>query len=142
MASTTVQTSECGSRVDKPRLEIFFDGACPICSREVAMIRKLDAQGAIECTDIATSEFSAEARGLDPSAIHREIHASEPDGTVITGVEVFRQIYGRLGFHRWVALSRIALVSRLLELGYAVFARYRRKLGGVFRWLSRPRSAA
>lgn len=118
---------------DNQRIEVFFDGECPICSREMAMIRKLDQDRRIDCTDIASSSFDANAQGLDGDAVNRQIHGRLSDGRIVTGVEVFRQIYQLLGFRRCVSWSRRPGVARILDYSYAVFARYRKRLGLLFR---------
>ena len=51
-------------------------------------------------------------------------------GELVSGVEVFRQLYARVGFGRLVACSRAPVVSHLLEGGYSVFARLRLPLTG------------
>ncbi|HEY5957620.1 MAG TPA: DUF393 domain-containing protein, partial [Polyangiaceae bacterium] len=117
----------------------FFDGACPICSREMAMLRTLDRNDEIHCTDIADREFDANTHGLDVDAVSRRIHARLSDGSLVTGVEVFRQIYGILGFRRWVAWSRRPWIAKFLDYSYAVFARYRRFIALPFRWTHRTR---
>lgn len=122
---------------DKQQIEVFFDGACPICSREMAMIRKLDRNHQVNCTDIAARGFDANAQGLDAGAVNREIHGRLNDGRIVTGVEVFRQIYGLLGFRRSVAWSRRPWVGKLLDYSYAAFARHRRYIALPFRWTHR-----
>jgi predicted DCC family thiol-disulfide oxidoreductase YuxK len=114
-------------------MEVFYDGACPICSREMEMVRKLDRSQSIQFTDIASPEFEAAACGLDPTAIDNVIHAKLDDGVVVTGVEVFRQLYSRLGFSRAVAVTRKRWVARLLDVAYAWFARHRRAITRPFR---------
>jgi len=122
---------------NKPRIEVFFDGACPICSREMAMIRALDQNQDLQCTDIADCNFNANAHGLNASAVNQKIHARLGDGQIVTGVEVFRQIYGVLGFRRSVAWSRRPWVAKVLDHGYAIFAKYRRYIALPLRW-ARP----
>lgn len=123
---------------DKQRIEVFFDGACPICSREMAMVRKLDRDHNVSCTDIAACEFDANAQGLDADAVNRHIHARLSDGRIVTGVEVFRQIYGTLGFRRCVSWSRRPWVAKTLDYCYGIFARYRKYVGLPFRRTHRP----
>jgi predicted DCC family thiol-disulfide oxidoreductase YuxK len=106
-------------------VEVFFDGECPLCRREIGLLRRLDLRRRIRFTDFAVPEF-------DPAPLHKshaelmeEIHGQLPDGTVITGVEVFRRLYGAVGL-RWVMpLTRLPGVSHLLDYGYRVFARNR-----------------
>jgi predicted DCC family thiol-disulfide oxidoreductase YuxK len=120
---------------DNQRIEVFFDGDCPICSREIAMIRKLDRNQQIACTNIASRDFQANAHGLNNDSVNREIHGKLADGSVIKGVEVFRQIYERLGFQRCVRWSRLPWIAKVLDYGYRVFAKHRKLLSVPFRWL-------
>jgi predicted DCC family thiol-disulfide oxidoreductase YuxK len=118
------------SSPDARRVQVFFDGACPLCSREMAVLQRRDRRGQIEFIDIAASDFDARAWGREPAELMAAMHARLPDGSWAIGVEAFRQIYGRLGFGWLVALSRLPGVRRLLDAGYRVFARHRTRLPG------------
>ncbi len=59
-----------------------------------------------------------------------KIHGRMPDGSRIEGVEVFRQLYGAVGFNRAVAVSRWPGVAHLLHLGYVLFAKNRLRMTG------------
>jgi len=59
-----------------------------------------------------------------------KIHGRMPDGTRIEGVEVFRQLYGAVGFRRAVAISRWPGIAHALHLGYVVFAKNRLRMTG------------
>lgn len=111
--------------------EVFFDGACPICSREMAHIRQLDRNSTVRFTNIAAPDFDAQVQGLDAESLDQQIHGRLPDGSLVTGVEVFRRLYSSLGYKRLVAWSRRPWVSKLLDGCYSAFARHRR-------WLTRP----
>lgn len=111
-------------------VEVFFDGDCPLCSKEIRMLQRLDKAGRIRFTNIASPDFSAEAVGLSFSELMERIHGRLPDGQLIEGVEVFRRLYAAVGFRRLVAASRWPGVSRLLGLAYRWFAKNRLKLTG------------
>lgn len=113
-----------------PALEAYFDGACPICVREVAFLRRRDRRGQIRFTDIAAAGFDAAAAGLDPGALLDRIHARLADGTVVEGVEVFRRISGAVGLGWLVPATRLPGVAPLLDLAYRVLARNRLRLTG------------
>jgi predicted DCC family thiol-disulfide oxidoreductase YuxK len=111
-------------------LEAFFDGACPLCAREVAFLRRLDRAGRIRFTDIAAPGFDADATGFAMRDLMDRIHARLADGTVVEGVEVFRRIYAALGYGWLVAPTRLPGVRHLLDVAYRVFARNRFRLTG------------
>lgn len=111
-------------------VEVFYDGDCPLCMREIAMLKRMDKRQRIRFTDIAASDFDAEAMGTTYDALMAEIHGRLPDGTWIKGVEVFRRLYGAVGFGWLTAMTRLPGISQLLDCGYWVFAKNRLRFTG------------
>ncbi|MEM7231966.1 MAG: DUF393 domain-containing protein [Planctomycetota bacterium] len=111
-------------------VEVFFDGACPLCRKEIAFLKRLDRRNRIRATDIAAPGFSAEGVGTTQAELMAEINARLPDGTWIRGVEVFRRLYSAVGFGPVVFLTKVPGISHLLDLGYRIFARNRLRLTG------------
>ncbi|MFK7767096.1 MAG: thiol-disulfide oxidoreductase DCC family protein [Mariniblastus sp.] len=109
--------------ISTPKFEVLYDGQCPLCKREIDMIRRKDKRGQLILTDIASAEFTPTDRTLDQ--LMREIHGRNEDGSYVTGVEVFRQIYSRLGFGFVVSPTRLPVIRHLLDLGYTIFAKLR-----------------
>lgn len=113
------------------RVEVFFDGDCPLCVREIRALRFLDrGRGRIRFTDIAAAGFDPAQTGLTMKALMDHIHGRLPDGTLIRGVEVFRRLYAAVGFGPLVALTRLPGLTHLLDWGYEVFAKNRLRLTG------------
>jgi ligand-binding SRPBCC domain-containing protein/predicted DCC family thiol-disulfide oxidoreductase YuxK len=111
-------------------VEVFFDGDCPLCLREIKMLRWLDKRNRIRFTNIAAPDFDPRSAGLSMFELMDRIHGRLPDGTPIEGVEVFRQLYGAVGFRRAVQVSRWPGVAHALHLGYVLFAKNRLRLTG------------
>lgn len=119
-----------GSLPDGRTVEVFYDGDCPLCVREIRMLMRKDREHRIEFTDIARPGFDAAAYGKTQGELMRRIHGRIPDGSWIEGVEVFRQLYGAIGWRRAVAITRVPGISHLLELAYRLFAANRLRLTG------------
>lgn len=111
-------------------LEVFYDGGCPLCCREMNMLRRRDRQRRIRFTDINAEEFSAGSVGRTHEQLMSAIHAREPDGSWIEGIEVFRRLYAAAGFTRFVRFSRWPVIAAMLACAYRVFARNRLRLTG------------
>ncbi len=111
-------------------IEVFYDGGCPLCLREISMLRRWDQQGRILFTDIDASTFQAEKVGKSYEELMAKMHARLPDGTWLQEVEVFRRLYEAVGFRRLTALSRLPVLSQLLDIGYWLFAKNRLRLTG------------
>jgi predicted DCC family thiol-disulfide oxidoreductase YuxK len=111
-------------------VEVFYDGGCPLCVREIALLRRWDRNGRILFTDIEAPEFRPASYGKTHDELMAQMHARLPDGTWLRGVEVFRRMYAAVGFRSLVAVSRLPLISQALDAGYWLFAKNRLRLTG------------
>lgn len=112
------------------QIEVFFDGDCPLCRKEIRMLQWLDRRERIRFTDIAALDFSSKNYEKTPQEFIDEIQGRLPDGTWVTGVEVFRRLYGAVGLWWLTGLTRLPMISHLLEWGYRIFAKNRLKWTG------------
>lgn len=117
------------------RFEVFFDGECPLCLREIRLLRWLDRRGRVRFTDIASGDFDPSAVGrtfedLMARIQGRELEADGTPGSWVEGVEVFRRLYSAVGFSPLVVLTRLPGIRHLLDAGYRWFARNRLRLTG------------
>lgn len=122
-----------GERIGPPmshQVEVFFDGACPLCTREISVLRWLDRRGRIRFTDIAASGFDPHALGKTMGDLMDRIQGRLADGRWIEGVEVFRRLYSAVGLGPLVGLSRLPGISHALDWGYRTFAKNRLKWTG------------
>jgi predicted DCC family thiol-disulfide oxidoreductase YuxK len=112
--------------------EVFYDGECPLCSREISGLRRLDRKQRILFTDIAGPSGAARAQlfGLANAELMARVHGRTAAGQIVEGVEVFRQLYGALGFQKLVGLTRLPGVRSVLDAAYTVFAKNRLRLTG------------
>jgi predicted DCC family thiol-disulfide oxidoreductase YuxK len=111
-------------------VQVFHDGDCPLCNAEINLLKRLDRKERIEFTDIAAADFLPEPLGLGMSDLMDRIHGRLPDGSLIEGVEVFRQLYSAIGLSPLVALTRLPGLSHALDWGYRMFAKNRLKWTG------------
>jgi predicted DCC family thiol-disulfide oxidoreductase YuxK len=110
--------------------EVFFDGDCPLCMREIALLRRLDRRGRLRFTDIAAPGFDPASTGKTYAQLMDVIYGRMPDGRLVEGVEVFRQLYAAVGLGPLVSLTRLPGVSHLLDVAYRLFAKNRLRLTG------------
>jgi predicted DCC family thiol-disulfide oxidoreductase YuxK len=110
------------------QFEVFFDGDCPLCRREIDFLQRRDKDGAIRFTDIATPDFDAGEYDLSRDDFMAQIRGRTSDGRFVHGVEVFRQLYSAVGFRWSVRLSRGPGISWLLDQAYSWFAKNRLRL--------------
>jgi len=111
-------------------IEVFYDGECPLCMREIRMLRRFDKKKRILFSNIADKSFDPSSLGLDHTAMMEKIRGRLPSGELIEGVEVFRRLYSAVGFAWIVALTRVPGISHTLDVAYRWFAKNRLRLTG------------
>jgi predicted DCC family thiol-disulfide oxidoreductase YuxK len=114
------------------KIKLLFDGACPLCVREVNFLKRKDGdRGLIKFVDIAAEDYDpAENANIDFETAMGRIHAVLPNGEIVQNVEVFRQIYDILGIGWIYAVTKLPLVGSLADLLYRVWADYRLVITG------------
>jgi predicted DCC family thiol-disulfide oxidoreductase YuxK len=108
------------------QIEVYYDGDCPLCRREIDWVRKRDGESKIRFVDISDPNFDAEAvTGKTFFDLMARLHARTRDGEWITGIEVTRQMFAAIGFRRSVQMSRWPVIRNLLDWSYQIFAKNR-----------------
>lgn len=103
-------------------LEVWFDGGCPLCRREIALMRRLDRRGAIAFTDVADGSGACP---IDRAALLARFHAREA-GVMLSGAAAFAAMWRAIPVLRPVGLAaRNRAVLGVLERLYVAFLRIR-----------------
>jgi predicted DCC family thiol-disulfide oxidoreductase YuxK len=101
---------------------VWYDGSCPICSREIALMQRLDRRSAIRFVNLSGQDAGCP---IDRDALLRRFHAQEGD-TVLSGAAAFAAMWRAIPLLRPLGLAaRNAQVLWLLERLYRVFLRLR-----------------
>ncbi|WP_432797548.1 thiol-disulfide oxidoreductase DCC family protein [Poriferisphaera sp. WC338] len=112
------------------KITVLYDGKCPLCKREIAFLQRMDRKNIITPINISAPDFDPTQFGRTPEELDARIHAFLPDGTYITGMEVFRQLYDRIGLGWTVSWTRLPVVRPIANRAYDLFARNRHFLPG------------
>jgi predicted DCC family thiol-disulfide oxidoreductase YuxK len=107
-------------------LIVWHDGGCPICRREIALMRRLDRRGAICFVDVTTTR--PVACPIDRAALLARFHVSE-DGALLSGAAAFAAMWRAIPLLRPLGLAaRSPVVLTALEFCYRGFLRVRPRL--------------
>ena len=90
------------SQTEPAPLTVYYDGACPVCRREIGFARRRGAD--MDFVDIARGGVLPE--GLDRNDALARFHVRRPDGTVLAGAEAFGEMWARIPLLRplgWIA---------------------------------------
>lgn len=114
------------------KIELLYDGQCPLCLREVRFLEAQDrGRGLIRFVDVMDPSYApTDHGGVTFEAAMGRIHAVKCDGTVLQGVEVFRQVYAVLGIGWIYAATRWPGIRPLVDTLYDRWADWRLALTG------------
>jgi predicted DCC family thiol-disulfide oxidoreductase YuxK len=108
------------------KLNVYFDGLCHLCSREINHYRSMKGAENINFIDITSPNFDATQEGLDPIEIHKNMHVRDRQGRLHLGVDAFIWIWNELPALRFlVPIARVAPIHLVLKICYSVFAKVR-----------------
>ena len=113
-------------------IRMLYDGDCPLCEREVDMLKARDAGvGKIDFVDISSPSYRPEEhRGISFERAMASIHAIRADGSVLDGVTVFRELYEKVGLGWVYAITRWEPAAKAAEAVYDFWAARRLAVTG------------
>lgn len=106
-------------------LTVLYDGACPLCRREIALYRGLEADAAVCFADVS-DDCVALPPGSTRAQLLARFHVRHADGRLASGAAAFVALWSRLPGWRWLAaLARLPGVMWAMETAYRGFLRWR-----------------
>jgi len=109
-----------------PTLKVWFDGTCPLCQREISLMKRLDREGAITFVDV--SEGGDPSCPIDQRELLARFHAEE-DGEVLSGAAAFAAMWRAIPSLRTLGLiARNRVVLAALERLYVLFLKVRPRI--------------
>ncbi|MGC9269364.1 thiol-disulfide oxidoreductase DCC family protein [Acidiphilium sp.] len=116
---------------DTTTLTVYYDGACPVCSREIAFYRdqmERDQAGRINWVDATICGADALGPGLDRMQALARMHVRTADGELVSGAAAFGRIWRELPrFRPLGTVLAIGPVAVIAEWAYRGFLRLRRR---------------
>jgi predicted DCC family thiol-disulfide oxidoreductase YuxK len=108
------------------QLTVWYDGACPLCIREIALMRRLDWRQAIKFVDVAPYDAPCP---LDRTLLLERFHAQVVGGPILSGAAAFAAMWRVVPLLKPLGLiARAPIVLKLLENLYLKFLKIRPKL--------------
>lgn len=107
-------------------LTVWYDGGCPLCTREIALMRRLDQRSRLRFVDVSDGSSSCPIARGDLLA---RFHVSDAQGRFYSGAAAFAAMWRAIPLLRpfgLIARNRVMLAA--LEVGYRLFLRGRPRL--------------
>jgi predicted DCC family thiol-disulfide oxidoreductase YuxK len=107
---------------------VWYDGACPLCMREIALMRRLDRARRVHFVDVADP---ASTCPVDRKALLTRFHAAEGE-RLYSGAAAFAAMWRAIPLLRPLGLlAKNATTLNILERMYIRFLRVRPALQRV-----------
>jgi predicted DCC family thiol-disulfide oxidoreductase YuxK len=104
-------------------LMVWYDGACPLCIREIALMRRLDKRQAISFVDVAPEGVACP---IDRQLLLDRFHAQETGEPIVSGAAAFAAMWRVIPLLRPLGLiARSSVVLAVLERSYLAFLKIR-----------------
>ncbi|MBT0623355.1 DUF393 domain-containing protein [Pseudomonas fluorescens] len=117
-------------------LTLYFDGECPLCAREIKLLRGHAVKDRLLFVDISSRAFDAQALGFTFEHMQSSLHARFADGRWVTGLDATLWSWRAAGLGFWATPLTWRALRPLLEFSYRLFCRLRPHLA----WLPHPDS--
>jgi 3-demethoxyubiquinol 3-hydroxylase len=109
-------------------LTVMFDGACPLCRREVGVYRGLtpiNEGSPLQWLDVSLPQTALPAGGAQSTYLAR-FHVQRGDGQMLSGAAAFVALWAVLPGWRWLArVAALPGATPMLELAYRGFLHVR-----------------
>ena len=126
-------------------LTVLYDGACPLCRREIAVyhgLQPINAGQTVAFSDVSRSDCPLPPGGERSDYLAR-FHVQRADGQVLSGAAAFVALWATLPGWRYLAMvARLPGATPALELLYRTFLHVRPQMQGIAKAFEAPRVAA
>lgn len=115
------------SEKPRPHLTLFFDSYCPLCVKEMHLLKAKDEHQRLAFEDIHQPEFSLRFPHVDPASANAVLHGQLANGQMIYGLDVTAHAWALVG-NRLFQLLRLPLIRPVADIAYRLFARHRYRI--------------
>ena len=118
--------------------KVFYDGACPLCSREINNYKKLSEKDGntndIDWVDISRQHDELAVEGINYNEAMRLIHIKDETGVHQVGIDGFLTLWDKLPYYRKLAQALRCIPGHRLVLSkiYSFLAKHRMTFSQLF----------
>lgn len=119
------------NKQNKAKIQVFYDGACGLCAREINHYKTIAPTGVFEWVDVMHDASPFEAIGYTKQDGLKALHVRDQSGEMHIGIDAFAVIWAQM--RRWRVLAffiKLPIIHHIARLFYRIFAAWRfKKLG-------------
>lgn len=108
-------------------LEIFYDGSCNFCVRQVNKLRVLNKDKVLRFIDINKNPSALALVNIDMDEAFKEPHGVNDD-VVFSGFELLLEVLRVLRYHKTVFICSLPGIKQLCRICFNLVSRMRKML--------------
>ncbi len=103
------------------RSTVYYDGGCPVCSREIGFYQRRRGGQSFAWVDVTRADEAALGPGLSREAAYSRLHVRRPNGPVVDAIAAFGEIWRGMPGLRWLGLLvAIPPIGALTGIDYRI----------------------
>ena len=125
ITNSSIQTSKS--------LTVFFDGSCPICSKEINFYKMRAGADELSWVDVSDEEISIPIQTRSREELMARFHVLSSSGELVSGGAAFAELWASLpAFKIFGKIFKLPILRYLIDVGYDIFLTLRPKFQNLF----------
>ena len=125
ITNSSIQTSKS--------LTVFFDGSCPICSKEINFYKMRAGADELSWVDVSDEEISIPIQTRSREELMARFHVLSSSGELVSGGAAFAELWASLpAFKIFGKIFKLPILRYLIDVGYDMFLTLRPKFQSLF----------
>ena len=120
ITNSSIQTSKS--------LTVFFDGSCPICSKEINFYKMRAGADELSWVDVSDEEIPIPIQTRSREELMARFHVLSSSGELVSGGAAFAELWASLpAFKIFGKIFKLPILRYLIDFGYDMFLTLRPK---------------
>ena len=125
ITNSSIQTSKS--------LTVFFDGSCPICSKEINFYKMRAGADKLSWVDVSDEEIPIPIQTRSREELMARFHVLSSSGELVSGGAAFAELWASLpAFKTFGKIFKLPVLRFLIDVGYDIFLTLRPKFQNLF----------
>ena len=109
-------------------LTVFFDGSCPICSKEINFYKMRAGADELSWVDVSDEEVPIPIQTRSREELMARFHVLSSSGELVSGGAAFAELWASLpAFKIFGKIFKLPILRYLIDVGYDIFLTLRPK---------------
>ena len=114
-------------------LTVFFDGSCPICSKEINFYKMRAGAENLSWVDVSDEEIPIPIQNRSRKELMARFHVLSSSGELVSGGAAFAELWASLpAFKIFGKFFKLPVLRFLIDICYDIFLTLRPKFRSLF----------